>query len=261
MESTDQGSTDVVPSVQLTYVKPNIVSGEPNVNLNVFFDKIFIINLDASQDRLRKLQNNLLDHHIYNVERQPGVRLPRMSLHEIKQRIPKAMYRHFEAYGGQKSQDPDYILNCIGTNLAHYQIIQKSKQRGYTRILILEDDAYFVKSRMPLWKPVIRRVLCHHDWHIAYFGYKKTSSFFQPGASRTPMHRIYKYIRGGFGYALHAQAFDTILNNYLFDGMELDVFYEKVLCRHGVALCSIPEFIGHRDKLESTITYQSWKSR
>ena len=38
------------------------------------------------------------------------------------------------------------ILNVVGTNLAHYEIIIKAQKRGYERILILEDDCFIKKN-------------------------------------------------------------------------------------------------------------------
>lgn len=223
---------------------------------NLYFDKIFIINLPRSRDRWNKIKMNLIQLGIYNFERQNGVYLPRNSLSEL----PGHFYQRLEAYGGKFRENSSYILNAVGVNMAHFEIIKKAIKRNYDRILILEDDTFLVKD---FWKKFIRGVsyLETQNWDMIYLGWKKSRP--HPQLSRISSDLIIPFggIRGAYGYALHKRMFRYLVKNHLFRGMELDAFYEFMALKHRNVFAFSPTIIGHRDKLVSTITDTNWKNR
>lgn len=219
-------------------------------DINHFFDRIFVINLDSCPDRWRKIQRNFRELGIENYERQPGIRLPRRNPFR---HLDSSVYRNLEGYGGQLNRDPDYILNCVGTNMAHFQIVEKAQRRGYDRILVLEDDSYLVHNAKSVFAQAVEEVFRHEPWHMIYLGYKKSRPQFCPRRVSQHVARPRHFIRGAYGYALHRSAFPIILKHHLYDGMELDVFFEFFMCRYHRVFCFIPPIIGHRDRLQSTI--------
>jgi hypothetical protein len=224
---------------------------------NRFFDRIFIINLQRCPDRWNKVTRNLLDHGIINFERQPGISLPRR---DPSDSVPLPFYSNLEAYGGHFKFDPNYILNCVGTNLAHQEIIRKAHTRGYTRILILEDDVFFGPDSIPRFCRAVS-TLRQEPWQLLYLGYKRSRSSFPSVPVSKELSRPKQFIRGAYGYAVHSSLFPALLQMPPYGGMELDVFFEFVICKRGRALCFNKPVISHRDALESTITQAHWKSR
>lgn len=231
-------------------------SNEQNYDPNIYFDKIFIINLNTSLDRWRKITQNLKKNGIHNFERQQGYRLPRRN--PFKTLHPN-LYKNLEAYGGKFSNNRDYILNVIGTNLAHFHIIKKSFERGYHRILVLEDDSFIQNNFHQKFREGISSL--PNDWDLTFFGFKKSKSNFVARRKNQHIIRPFNQIRGAYGYALNSTIFPFILNNYLFNGMEIDVFFEYILMKKFKVFAFYPQIIGHRDKLESTITRINWINR
>jgi hypothetical protein len=231
--------------------------------VNLFFDRIFIINLDRSKDRWRLIVNNLIDNGVYNFERQPGVYLPR----KINPKLHLDIRTHgrLEGYGGKFLHDPNYILNCVGTNLAHYQILQKAIHRKYQRILVLEDDVFLARNFNKRFSQ-IGRFLYHQNnpWDLLYLGHKKSRPQFSPVPVPNTNGNLViprQFIRGAFGYGLNKSVFELLQRHYLYDGMEIDAFFEFFMCKYRKVLAVMPPLIGHRDNRVSTITQSKWKGR
>lgn len=239
--------------ISINFKKQNI---NITLNPNLYFDKIFIINLPRCKDRWNKIKENLINQGIYNFERQVGVYLPRNSSNQL----PQSYYQRLEAYGGKYKNNYSYILNAVGVNMAHYEIIKKAVKRNYDRIMILEDDSFLVKD---FWNKFIRGInyLESQNWDMIYLGWKKSCP--HPSQSRITQELVIPFggIRGAYGYALHKRMFPYLVKNHLFRGMELDVFYEFIALRHRNVFAFSPTIVGHRDKLVSTITDRNWKNR
>ena len=227
------------------------------LNPNIYFDKIFIINLDTSHERWSKIKINLISNGIYNFERQPGIYLPRINPFNT---LNPLYYNNLEAYGGKFKNNPKYVLNAVGTNLAHYEIIKKSIKRNYNRILILEDDSFITKSFYKQFYQGIK-ILDKIGWDMIYFGFKKSKANYPSKRLSSSIIRPYSSIRGAYGYALNKPMFKFIQKNYLYQGTEIDVFFEYIVLKKKKVYAFSPNIIGHRDKLVSTITNKNWKSR
>ena len=226
---------------------------------DIFFDRIFIINLDRCTDRWNKLTNELIRKGIFNFERQSGVYLPRTDASSI---IPYPLYANLEAYGGKFKFDNTYILNSVGTNMAHFEIIKKSIKRGYRRILVLEDDVFLTNNFFNKFNELVNfLVLSQYNWHLMYLGYKKSRASFNPSKINNIVSIPKHSIRGAYGYALNLPVFNIIKNHHLYRGMEIDAYFEFVLCKYGKVLCLNNPIISHRDGMDSTITNRSWVKR
>lgn len=226
---------------------------------NLFFDRIFIINLDRSPDRWYRMQMDLTKMGIFNYERQRGIALPRKNPYTS---LPHSLFTNLEAYGGRFSGDHNYILNCVGTNLAHFEIVKKCIKRGYQRVLVLEDDVFlgkdfnskFLRGAQSLYQ-------LGDDWHLAYLGFKKSRPQFNPKSLTKELSIPRSCIRGAYGYAMNKPIFELLAKNFLYRGMEIDAFFEFFLCKFSKVVCFNPPIIHHRDGAESTITGAKWKKR
>ena len=226
---------------------------------NIFFDKIFIINLDSSPDRWNKICKNLNQFGIHNYERQPGVRLPRKNPQEF---VPPLFYHRLEAYGGRFKSDSNYILNAVGTNLAHFNIFKKAKQRNYTKILVLEDDTFLNKRFKEHFSKGMSNLMTQNiPWDLIYLGFKRSRPQFQALKVNPFISRPTRFIRGAYAYALNIRAIDNLLKTKLFGGMEIDVFFEFFMLPTHRVFCFVPPIVSHRDALTSTITEHKWKRR
>lgn len=220
---------------------------------NIYFDKIFIINLDKCRDRWRKIKNNLEENGIYNYERQPGVQLPRV---DPFKHINSRLYLNFEAYGGKYKNDKNYILNVVGGNMAHFQIIRKSIARNYNRIMVLEDDSFLNRNFKINFSEGVSK-LSH--WDLLYLGFKKSQPKLPCRKVSRELIQPFGKIRGAYGYAVNKSIFPYLLRAYLYNGMEIDVFYEYYIINNKRVYAFFPQIVGHRDKLQSTITHRNWK--
>jgi GR25 family glycosyltransferase involved in LPS biosynthesis len=169
------------------------------ININEYFDKIFYINLDKDTQRNASILTEFKKFNITNFERVPGVELIDIPLH--------TEYRNFI------KDDVKYIKGQLGCRASHIKIIQLAKERGYSRILILEDDISIIEDPSSLLG--INQWL-HNDWDLLYFG-GLVEPFFR------------NQIVCAHAYGVNSTLFDDILNMGPASGMEIDNFYAKVI--------------------------------
>jgi GR25 family glycosyltransferase involved in LPS biosynthesis len=106
--------------------------------VNSFFDKVFVINLDRRPDRLESITRRLDSL---------GIEFERL-----------------QAVDGVDNYHPA-ISACAKS---HYNSIKLSVSRGYNRVLILEDDAYFVDDFLSKFDRLSNDI--PDDWDMIYFG-------------------------------------------------------------------------------------------
>jgi len=106
--------------------------------VNSFFDKVFVINLDRRPDRLESITKRL---DLLGIE-----------------------FERLQAIDGIDNYHPA-IAACAKS---HYNAIELSISRGHDRVLILEDDAYFVDDFLAKFDKFSNNV--PDDWDMIYFG-------------------------------------------------------------------------------------------
>jgi GR25 family glycosyltransferase involved in LPS biosynthesis len=111
------------------------------------FDAIYLINLPERADRKRELEREL---------RRVGLQIDDPKLVWVRAARPS------EA-GGFPS------IGARGCFLSHLSCLQSASERGYGRILILEDDAYFPRFRIKDLETVLEK-LKRFNWAIWYGG-------------------------------------------------------------------------------------------
>jgi GR25 family glycosyltransferase involved in LPS biosynthesis len=170
------------------------------VDVNKYFDKIFYINLDEDQERLDALLYQLNRFNITNVERISGVKYS-----EILE--DSSSWRNFI------KDDEKYVIGQLGCRESHLRAIRLAKDRGYSRVLILEDDVLFLNNPSELL--TINEWL-HNDWDMLYFG-GLVEPFFR------------NQIVCAHAYGVNHTVFDDIINMAIPSGMEIDNFYAKII--------------------------------
>jgi GR25 family glycosyltransferase involved in LPS biosynthesis len=169
------------------------------MDINKYFDKIFYINLAKDTDRNNNLLNQFNKFGITNFERFEAI-----SFKEIPE--PK-YWRNFNKI------DDKYILNSLGCRASHLEIVKIAKEKGYGKIMILEDDVEILENPNELLR-VNESIL--NDWDLLYFG-GLIEHFFR------------NQIVCAHAYAIKHKMFDDIINMAIPSGMEIDNFYAKVL--------------------------------
>jgi GR25 family glycosyltransferase involved in LPS biosynthesis len=169
------------------------------IKIDEYFDRIFYINLKKDQARNIQMIEQFKKFNITNYERIEGVELTEIPI--ISQ------WRNFN------KSDEKYVKGQLGCKAAHLECIDLARNRGYVRILILEDDAIFLQD------PSVLLTQNHeilNDWDVLYFG-GLIEPFFR------------NQIVCLHAYAVNRTVFDDIINLSPASGMEMDNFYAKIL--------------------------------
>ncbi len=168
-------------------------------NINSYFDKILYLNLDRDQDRNESMLKKFEARGITNFERVAGE-----EVHEIPDQV---LWRNFI------KNDRKYVLGQLGCREAHLKAIRLAKERGYSSVLIFEDDIEFLEDPNILLT-INQEIL--NDWDMLYFG-GLVEPFFR------------NQIVCAHAYAIRSHMFDDILEMGANSGMEIDNFYAKVM--------------------------------
>lgn len=123
-----------------------------NKNIEDVFDKIFCINLERRRDRWEKTSKKFEDLGL-SVER----------------------FRGYDGLLLKPFINPDVRVlrtgGYIGCLLSHLEIYKTALERGYERILILEDDIVFHKNFHKEFKKIFNDIdLDSNDWDLLYLG-------------------------------------------------------------------------------------------
>jgi GR25 family glycosyltransferase involved in LPS biosynthesis len=169
------------------------------MDINEYFDKIFVINLDKDKDRFEKISNHLKEIGIWNFERVSGISID--NLPDVWQ------YRNFI------KNDSKYIIGGLGCRYSHIEAVRLAHVNNYERVLILEDDAVFLKPPNELLEININIL---NDWDMLYFG----------GLIETEFRN---QIVCAHAYGIRRPIYLDILNMANSSGMEIDNFYAKIL--------------------------------
>jgi len=167
--------------------------------INTYFDKIFYINLDKDVDRNEHILFQLAKFNITNIERVSGV-----VYHDVPD---ESLWRNFNI------KEKRYVLSSLGCRDSHLSIIKIAKERGYKRILILEDDIVFLQDPNELLR---RNEAIINDWDMLYF-------------SGLVEHFFRNQIVGGYAYGISHKLYDDMINMAIPSGMEMDNFYAKII--------------------------------
>lgn len=179
--------------------------------LNIFFEKIYIINLVNRPDRKTKIQERLnklgIVAEFYTAVEYPWANQLLMYMaHNNDLRFKNA---------GE--------FSCMSS---HYACIYNAKVNGYKSILILEDDTEFLKN----FNDIIQSYLdaLPVDYDLAYFTCNIWKMDERNDWAVEPFWRKACHCNAAAAYAVHSKFYDKILNG-LDERIDIiDVFYMKL---------------------------------
>lgn len=188
------------------FIKNTIINNYKQINLNkIYWDNIFIINLKRRYDRKINIINKFNSYNIDKYEFIEGI--DGMDL-EIKEKFN---------YLKQNNKTKIITSGHFACLLSHIKAIELAKSRGYTNIMILEDDVNLCHNFINIIKNINIP-----SYDMIYLGgiIDKKKIFFNHWAKTNG-------ILGAYAYILTSNLFDKILEelNKLID--YVDLFYMK----------------------------------
>ncbi|MFA5156996.1 MAG: LPS biosynthesis glycosyltransferase [Candidatus Omnitrophota bacterium] len=144
------------------------------------FDRVYIINLPERQDRFRRITRELL-----RVGADPRC-------------------RPFEVFKGIRPESTDGFpsIGARGIFLTQLKIFKDALQKGYAKILLIEDDVMFTKSFFSS-QELISRELAQVKWDIIYLGHHLTPGHSPAGLFRNDSYIIFMHFMGFNKRVLH----------------------------------------------------------
>lgn len=174
------------------------------MTLNLFFDKIYVINLKKRKDRLKQVTEELNKHNIdfqifQGVEGNPGI--PLKNDHPLKNK-------------------PGHV-GCV---LSHVAILKEAKKLNLKNVLILEDDVIFYENYLSNFKLAL--TVLPNDWEMLYLS---------GNTEEIKLKHISENVYRCFGtftthaYAIKSELFDEIIQGQSKLDHPVDVFYNKLI--------------------------------
>lgn len=189
--------------------------------MDSFFDRIFVINLDSRRDRWEKIVVNLRKHGIRNYERFSAIR-PTADMTTYQQNWYET-YCHLRQHGLQGTDTSEaYALGCLGCKLSHSFVLQLAWQRGYQRILILEDDAELLDHATSQFPKCVQTL--PSQWNVLYL---MANHVTPPQQVSDSLAQVTCSATTG-GYAVQRHMIPILLDALQQDVEEIDVTYTKV---------------------------------
>lgn len=157
------------------------------IDINSYFDRIFVLNLDRRPDRMLKMAERL---------NCLGVDFERFSAID-------GNGLEFENPGfvpGKGMIENRWALACL---LSHLEIIKTAKKMGYSRILVFEDDVLISKNL----KVRLQEIKKLPDWKLLYLG----ASQYDWNVKFIDGFYLCEKTLGGFAYAIDESLYDELI--------------------------------------------------
>ena len=191
------------------------------MGLNKHFDKIFLINLDRRTDRLRSATEQFEKYGISGVERFPAI---------DGSAIDKKKYATSKLKTGE-----------IGLILSNIEILKTAKERGYQKILILEDDILFSDEILNI--DYYFDAIPDGAWDMLYLSANHNSHVRYTPPPQVVNEKVLRLVSSFTTHAIGIKSsmFDVILAEISKFELPLDVAYVMLQKRHNV-LCFKGEY-------------------
>jgi len=217
--------------------------------MNELFDKIFFINLEERKDRLVQILKEFEKMGIKNFERVEGIR---PTINFLKEN--NILYSNLKYW----NRNNDYVIGSVGRKLSHYNVIKIAKERGYKKILILEDDIFFTHTKEETVK--ILKSLSQEDSNMIYLGGNDLSNLRIIETNCKYLRRVYD-MYFTHAYIINSNIYDYVLENLQNYNSELDTFYVEKIQTHGKCYKTVPYLVdqkfGFSDILKENKNYSS----
>jgi GR25 family glycosyltransferase involved in LPS biosynthesis len=174
--------------------------------LNIFFDNIYCINLDRRNDRWQEASSEFNKYNL-KVQRISAVDGSKLDMSKIKMDVLKK----------------DSMPGAVGCSLSHINVIKHAKEKGYSKILILEDDVVFEENFIERFTNEIKHL--PEDWDMFYLSgnnlksdcLTKVNNFFYKTTFTFTTH----------SYAITSNLYDKIIEGAAALNEPIDEFYRK----------------------------------
>jgi hypothetical protein len=196
------------------------------MKLNDYFDNIYIINLEHRTDRWQHCEEQMAKHG-------------------------------FTAEKFKAIEASDMIKGWQACTLSHISVLEDAKQRGFNRVLILEDDFVFADNFNDLFY-----ISYYANYDILYLGI---------GHKQDPVkderHKCSPYYKVVEGYTSHAVAYNDVQNidEFLIMAKELNHVIDEYLHLYfqtkGTAYCFYPNLawqLGGFSDIEQRNMHYEW---
>lgn len=130
--------------------------------LNLFFDKVFVITLQRATDRHAHIRHELqgLEYELFF-----GKDKQDFSIEELQQ---KGIYNDDLARRHHRYGKP-MPAGMIGCSWSHAEVYKTIISKGYQKVLILEDDVVIDPAQVAIWPQVLKEL--PRGWELLYLGF------------------------------------------------------------------------------------------
>ena len=198
---------------------------KPKNPIESYVDKIFVINLAWRPEKWVNVAEQLLNIGILNFERSPGI-VPDL------EKIPLNYYNKFTILEPCLSKE-QVIRGAMGCKLAHLRIIKDAKQKNYSKVLIIEDDIIVHPQSNEIFSKALENI-DKTGWDLFYLGGIYADGIIFEDKTTTTQKEIaphimhLKWAMTTCAYIIHKKLFDTVIQNLLPSGKEIDIFYVEL---------------------------------
>ena len=208
----NNSNCDLLTNIDYGYL-PNKISlnnSYNNENINEYFDKIFIINMEKDKCKKLKILEYLDYINISNYEFISGIDGDILKKsYEYKNIFDNSYNTIWEKYNKKKHISNYNELGCL---LSHIKILEIAKERGYKKWLHLEDDVLFDKNLNALFSRNLNKI--PKNWDIIYLGC--TQAYWRKNNIEYIDNEIYKsnITCGTFAFGVTNNNLDFIINKF-----------------------------------------------
>jgi GR25 family glycosyltransferase involved in LPS biosynthesis len=186
--------------------------------INSFFDHVFVINLSSRPEKWTAIQQELDNLGVKNYSRFDAIRP------DLEQ-VPPFLYENMTLGAGAQDLN-NYLRGSVGCKLSHLKIIELALEKGYEKILILEDDVGFKRGALRKLRSAIKDL--PQDWEMLYLGGNLLLPTTKISRSLSKIQSIYTT----HAYGLNLKIAEKILKEAPESGKEIDVFYAEHIQPH-----------------------------
>ena len=218
--------------------------------VNQEFDRVYVINLEKRVDRLVEITQKLnrLNIDFERVEAVDGYSKENIKVFEDYQKVP---YDSHRTHAMEKKYKRKLLISpgAIGVLKSYQKIIVNAKKLGLNRILVLEDDAIFIKDFNNKFNELCEK-LTSVDWKILALGatqhiwnfpdcltypsnehaYNENEPFYYP-----------KVTDGAFAMGLDHRIFDDLLKEINKMNAPVDSGAIRAIYEENIGACFVPQ--------------------
>jgi GR25 family glycosyltransferase involved in LPS biosynthesis len=218
--------------ILITFFKINRIE---NFESNNIFDKVYVINLDHSKDRLKFISNQLIKEGI-SFERYPA--------------INGGLLDKYKLIKEGKLINERITKGAIGCYLSHYNIWKKELNNG-RNILVLEDDVILRKNLLKNFKEIYKQI--PENWDIIYlgasniYGKKIDKNIVEPIKTKNGS----TFNTGMYGMLINKKALPILIKDSIPIDNNIDQYIKKYLFQKLNVYFIVNPLITHNNKLPS----------